>query len=87
MRTLKDGNAYINPGLNGHKSGDIATYGRIGAHLVNQMDSQTTGRMYPHVPAGELVPNQLRYHDKVSELEFPETGLNSTDYNKRLRFE
>jgi hypothetical protein len=23
----------------------------------------------------------------VSELEYPETGLNSTDYNKRLRFE
>jgi methyltransferase-like protein len=29
----------------------------------------------------------LKYHDNVSELEFPETGLNSIDYNKRLRFE
>jgi hypothetical protein len=51
------------------------------------MDAQSSGRLYPHVQAGEFVPNALKYHDNVSELEFPETGLNSIDYNKRLRFE
>ena len=33
------------------------------------------------------MPNSLKYRDNVSELEYPETGLNSIDYNKRLRFE
>lgn len=51
------------------------------------MDPQSSGRLYPHVKAGEFVPNSLKYNDHVSELEYPETGLNSTDYNKRLRFE
>ena len=27
------------------------------------------------------------YNDNVNEIDFPETGLNSLDYNKRLRFE
>ena len=68
--------------------GDQASsYGRIGAHLVSQMDPQSSSRLYPQVRAGEFVPNSLKYNENVSELEFPETGLNSTDYNKRLRFE
>ena len=28
-----------------------------------------------------------RYNEKVDELQFPETGLDRSDYQKRLKFE
>lgn len=58
----------------------------IGSHLTTP--GPTSGmRMFPNIRAGCLVPNTLAYNDNINEIDFPETGLNSMDYNKRLRFE
>jgi len=58
----------------------------IGSHLATP-GPMSGSRMFPNTRAGCQVPNSLAYNDTVNEIDFPETGLNSMDYNKRLRFE